>query len=73
MGWFRLGFSYEIEMEANIDTKGVVLPDFANLGMRGAYLCYFLPRYFGTGFPRSHLRSRLIMIARGRTVGSTIL
>jgi len=58
MGWFRLDFSYEIE--ANIDTKGVVLPSFANLGMCGAYLRYFLPRYFGTGFPLSHLRSRYV-------------
>ena len=54
MGWFRLDFSYEIE--ANIDTKGVVPWSFANLGIRGAYLRYFSPRYFGTGFPLNHLR-----------------
>ena len=55
------------EIEANIDTK-VVRPSFANLGMCGAYLRYFLPRYFGTGFPLSHLRSRLINIPRGQAV-----
>ena len=62
MGWFRLDFSYEIEAEANIDTKGAVSPSFSNLGICGAYLRYFSPRYFGTGFPLSHLSIHLIII-----------
>ena len=58
MRCFRLDFSYEIEV--NIDAKGVVLPSFDNLGICGAYLRYFLPRNFGTSFPRNHLSGSCI-------------
>ena len=42
MGWFRLDFSYEIEAEANIDTKGAVRPSFAMPRNCGACLLVHL-------------------------------